>query len=305
MSGTPAPTGSVVDIVARMKAVLPGGWFGSSPTPVLDALLTGIAWGWSWIYGLTTYVQDQSRITTATDVNLDMISVDFFGPGVLPRTFDQSDASYRETILSNLFAPKITRAGIISSIQRAFNVTPKIFEPFNTGDTGSYGTSGVLAWSGMAFNDAGGWGSLSMPAQFFITVPEPNISQLGIGNVAGYSSAGASESSYLLVTESDSILTTESGSLLASDATPTGVLDITTESGLFLTTESGDDITTDGVVAVSSGTSVIPMPGGYGIGSIEYVAFDQVGSIVDANQIYALIASLIAGGVTAWARVGE
>ena len=46
--------GTQDDILARIKALLPYRWFPDS-TPVLDALLSGIAWGLALVYSLIAH----------------------------------------------------------------------------------------------------------------------------------------------------------------------------------------------------------------------------------------------------------
>src|SRR5580704_92227 len=58
--------GDQQDICRRLRAVLPTQWFADS-TPVLDAVLSGFASGWSWIYDILQYVKAQTRIATASE----------------------------------------------------------------------------------------------------------------------------------------------------------------------------------------------------------------------------------------------
>ena len=88
--------GDQQDICRRLRAVLPTQWFPDS-TPVLDAVLSGFASGWSWIYDILQYVKAQTRIATASDVWLDMIAMDFFG-GRLVRWPNQEDDVLRSRI---------------------------------------------------------------------------------------------------------------------------------------------------------------------------------------------------------------
>lgn len=168
-------TGDQSDILKRLKSYLPR-WYGDS-TPILDALLTGLAWASAQVYALITYAALQTRIKTATDGWLDMISADFFGTA-LPREPNQSDASFRNRIIVNLFRERATRAGIIKVLQDLTGRTPAIFEPQRPADTGSYG--GPL----IGYGAAGGYGSLLLPCQAFVTAYRPSSS--GIPLVAGY-----------------------------------------------------------------------------------------------------------------------
>src|ERR1700727_986655 len=100
-------TGDQSDMLARLKAVLPSGWFPlsvvgqPSNTPILDGLLSGPAWALSWVYTLIEYANDQTRIATATDVWLDLAALDYFG-GNLTRNPGESDSAFSARIRANL-----------------------------------------------------------------------------------------------------------------------------------------------------------------------------------------------------------
>jgi hypothetical protein len=176
-------TGDAQDILGRIKALLPRRWFPDS-TPVLDALLSGPAWALALVYSLIQYAKDQTRIGTATDGFLDLISYDYFGTA-LPRRHSELDAPFRARILATLLRPKATRPGMIASLVNLTGRTPIIFEPWRVADTGAWGgTVGGFAW-----NTAGAWGSLRLNAQAFITAYRPGSS--GIPNVAGWNSTYA------------------------------------------------------------------------------------------------------------------
>lgn len=168
-------TGDQSDILQRLKATLPR-WFGDS-TPILDALLQGLAWAGSFVYSLISYARLQTRIKTATDGWLDMIAADFFG-SFLSRAANQSDASFRARIIINLFRERATRGGVIKVLQDLTGRTPLVFEPQRPMDTGAY--SAPNSGYGMA----GGYGSLLLPCQAFVTALRPTGT--GIPLVAGY-----------------------------------------------------------------------------------------------------------------------
>lgn len=177
-----AVIGDQADCLARIKAVLPYGWFRDS-MPVLDALLAGPAWGMAFIYSLLQHVKLQTRIATATDGNLDLIGYDFF-QGALPRRLQEMDDPYRARILATLFREKGTRAGMIKALEILTGRTPIIFEPARPLDSGAWNCP-EWGWS----QDVGGWGSLKHRAQYFITAFRPAGS--GIPNVVGWNASGA------------------------------------------------------------------------------------------------------------------
>ncbi len=186
-------TGDQYDFAARLRAVLPARWFpdttpgAASNTPILDAVLAGIAAVWAQIYALLAYVRLQTRIATATDVFLDMIARDFFGAR-LQRRPTEADGKYRARILASLLPPGGTRAALIGALVRLTGRVPVVFEPRNTMDSGGYGTRGSSAWSGLAYGAAGGYGCLAEPFQCFVTAYRPHSG--GVAGVAGWG-AGA------------------------------------------------------------------------------------------------------------------
>jgi len=82
-------TGSRRDIASRMRAVLPTKWFGDI-TPILDTLLNGFGAGWEYIYQFQLYARQQTRLSTASALWLDLVALDFFGSRI-SRSAGQSD----------------------------------------------------------------------------------------------------------------------------------------------------------------------------------------------------------------------
>lgn len=173
-------TGDQNDIFTRIKATLPR-WFGDA-TPVLDSVVNGAAAMVAHVYSLYAYAKLQTRILTATDSWLDLIAGDFLGDK-LHRRANESDAQYRARIQINLFREKGTRIGLNRLMTDITGRAPLIVEPQRPADTGAYGVPN----SGYAV--AGGYGSLLLPAQCFVTIYRP--AQSGIPDVAGYGIATA------------------------------------------------------------------------------------------------------------------
>jgi hypothetical protein len=176
-------TGDQSDIVARLKVVLPGGWF-ADETPLLDCVLAGLGCAWAWVYQTLQYVTAQTRIATATDVWLDVIARDYFGRRLVRRA-GQADDPFRRRIMAELLRERGTRAAVIGVLKDLTGRSPIVFEPSRATDTGAYGAAGG-GWSGLAYGAAGGWGSLNLPFQFFVTAYRPAGS--GIAFVAGWGS---------------------------------------------------------------------------------------------------------------------
>lgn len=176
--------GDQSDMLYRMKQVLPLGWFPDS-SPVLDTLMSGAAWAWAWVYQTVQYARHQARIATAEQTWLDLIAVDFFG-AALPRRGNESDTAYRSRIQAELIRERGTRAAVVAALTDLTGREPIIFEPAYAFDTGGFGGKNG-GGGGLGYATAGGWGSLSLPMQFFATAYRPTGS--GIANVAGWACA--------------------------------------------------------------------------------------------------------------------
>ncbi len=168
-------TGDSNDILARVKATIPFYWF-AYIAPLRDAVLGGLADAAAWCYAWITYAKAQARIATSTGPFLDLIALDYTGR-YLQRN-GASDPVFLAKIKATILQERVTRAGMISALTTLTGTAPKIFEPWNTNDTGGYGTGHL------AYGQAGGYGSMQLPAQVFITVTRGAPS--GIPNVGGY-----------------------------------------------------------------------------------------------------------------------
>jgi hypothetical protein len=175
-------TGDQDDIMSRLRVVLPARWFpdtapgATSNTPVLDAVLAGIASVWAQVFSALSYVTLQARIATATDVFLDMIGVDFFDT-TMSRRQSESDGHYRARLQAAMFQPRGTRAALVQALVRLTGRAPMIFEPARPPDTSAWGID--CGWG-----VAGGWGNLAMPFQCLVTAFRPQGG--GVSVVAGW-----------------------------------------------------------------------------------------------------------------------
>jgi hypothetical protein len=115
-----------------------------------------------------------------------MAAADFLGP-LFRRQQSESDASFSARIRSALIREHATRPATINGLRALTGTTPAIFEPARPGDTGAYGSgsggSHIQAY-GLAYGAAGGWGSLKLPWQFFVSVTRPPVP--GLANLSGY-----------------------------------------------------------------------------------------------------------------------
>jgi len=170
--------GDLNDMLARLKAQFPASWFQTSAT--VDATLQGPASALATSYSQIQYAKLQTRILTATDSILDLIAYDFFGTSVARKT-GQSDDSFRATIIINLLRERDTRYAIIKVLTDLTGRAPTVFEPQRPLDTGAYGAPNS------GYGAAGGYGSLLLPFQAFVTAYRPVAT--GIQYVAGYGSS--------------------------------------------------------------------------------------------------------------------
>ena len=178
-------TGDLADIVFRLRSVLPKRWF-AEQSPNLQAILGSLATPWVWLYGVIGYTIMQTRILTATDSWLDLISNDYFGDA-LTRKPNEADFSFRNRIQKALLQEAATRSAVSTGLEGLTGSPPVIFEPANCMDTGSYGgliNGQPMPATGMAYGVAGGWGNLELPLQVFVTVTRPATP--GLGMLAGY-----------------------------------------------------------------------------------------------------------------------
>lgn len=178
-------TGERADLIRRIRAVLPTGWF-PDDSPILEGVLAGLAQAWSWIYDALQYTTRQSRVRSASDLWLDIIAADFFSPR-FHRSSRESDEHFRSRLLREFLRERTTRFGLINAITDLTGRAPLVFEPARCADTGAYGVR-PTAMGGLGYNVAGGWGSLQLPFQCFVTVFRPHIS--GIANVSGWNCPG-------------------------------------------------------------------------------------------------------------------
>ena len=167
--------GDIVDMAGRIKQMLPARWF-SDDAPILDALLGGLGQAWAGAYTLLQQVRAQARIMTATGIFLDIASQDYCGTG-LPRRVGEADTAYSARLRLNMLAPRATRTGLIEAVTNLTGRSPMVFEPLNASDTGGYNVNA-------GYGVAGGYGSLTMPFQFLLTVYRPT--DLPANHAGGY-----------------------------------------------------------------------------------------------------------------------
>jgi hypothetical protein len=181
--------GDQVDIIRRIRAVLPAGWFPDN-TPILDTLLGALAQTWSTLYRTVGYAAEQTRIRSATGGWLDAIAEDFFGRRARRRR-DEADDGFRNRILRRLLRERGTRVAVRQALLELTGREPIVFEPAFCHDTGAYGAGGStpsVPGYALGYGAVGGWGSLALPFQAFVTAYRP-IRSPGIGST-GWGAGG-------------------------------------------------------------------------------------------------------------------
>jgi hypothetical protein len=169
-------TGDSDDILTRLRSYLPAGWFPDS-APILEGLLAGISSVLAVSYALFIYAKAQTRILTATDAWLDLISYDFFGDA-LPRKTGEADAAFLARIRANLFQERATRKAYISVLTTLTGYAPTIFEPGMPNDSGAMNAPTSPGYCGVAR-----MGSVAMPYTVLVTAyrPQQQGESLGMG----------------------------------------------------------------------------------------------------------------------------
>ena len=174
-------TGTITDIVNRIRSTL-APWFPDLPSaPVLNAVLTSQADQFAFIYQYLQFAAKQTRIKTGTGAWLDFIAWDYFGANFLRRS-NEPDATFLGRLIKELVRPRQTRAAITQLIVDLVGTPPQIQEAWNPQDWGCYGNPA----GGCGYGIAIGYGSLQYPNQVFITTL--TVPGSGIANVAGYGS---------------------------------------------------------------------------------------------------------------------
>ncbi len=185
----------------RLFAQLPDWWGLPGDHPILDALLAMFAYTATINYDQILYDQLQTRINEydakgniltvphpipppvygATDVNLDLISKDYFG-NELPRQPNETDNSFRNRILITLLQPKATRPAMRTALFRLTGIEPIIYEPFSVLDNGAYNVPATLAYNTLGSYGGGAW--LAYQAWIWVFCPPYQ----GMANFNGFNS---------------------------------------------------------------------------------------------------------------------
>jgi len=185
-------TGTSVDILLRIKRLIPNRWFAWT-APMRDAILGGLSDAAAWSYGQIDYARSQTRLATAYGIWLDILCYDFLGRFLIREGLH--DAPFRALIRATILQERVTRAGMINAVTILTTNVPWVFEPWNTYDTGAYSgrlDMGYAQYGSMGYGvGRGGYGNMNLPGQTFMRVWRaassgiPGVEGYG-GSVAGY-----------------------------------------------------------------------------------------------------------------------
>jgi hypothetical protein len=269
-------TGDQGDMLRRIKAVLPNRWF-NAPTPNLDAVLSGFASALAWAFSLVSFAGEQVLIDTSSGPFLDLHAQDFFGLNGFPRRTNETDSAYAARLLPAIFPPGNTREAMTQALVGLTGQSPWIFEPSRPADTGAWNNG-----SSLAYNAAGGYGSLLLPYQAFVVARRGYTET--IGNIGGYLNA-------LWVLKQQSVA-------------PSGW---NVSSSIAYNTAGGCGVITDSFQTFSTGTNspALYAPGGYGAGALGYASTSMIGGAVSDSDIYSVIESVEPAGSIMWSNIQD
>ena len=168
---------NLVAWIAWIWSYLPAGWFAPAG-PLINAAVGMISTGFAQNSADLSYMEAQTRISSATGMWLDVISVEYFGLGNLPRRPNEADAAFQARVLQEMLLPRGTRGAMTEALTILTGVAPTIFEP----------AIDLASWDvDFAWDSSGAWGSYDMPYQGFIGVPLPQEPPL---DLAGWDQGG-------------------------------------------------------------------------------------------------------------------
>lgn len=133
-------TGDQNDLISRLQKWMPQGWYPATTGTRIYAVMAGLASVLSSIFGMIAYARLQTRIATATDGFLDIISRDYLANN-LPRIPGETDAAFSVRIRANIFLKANTRTNIQAYLQTITGYPVRMIEPWQPNDTFVWGRS--------------------------------------------------------------------------------------------------------------------------------------------------------------------
>jgi hypothetical protein len=187
-------TGDTNDMVARLRSALPTRWF-PDVAPVLSSVLTGFGAQFAKVYDLYLWLDAQTRLATMTGWMLDIFGQDSFAASIFRRPGETDDA-WRTRLGREFWRERATRGAVVRALTDVNGVGPIVFEPTRPSDTGAWGNDPYHpdAVYGLAYGQAGGYGSLLLPYQFFVIAlrgpVDPVVADMGYYLGTGWAGGG-------------------------------------------------------------------------------------------------------------------
>lgn len=171
--------GDINDVKARLLQNLPSQWFGLGENLILSAVLLGFATPTAFNYTQFAYILLQTRLQTATQDNLDLISLDYFGHE-FPRNVGEMDNAYRKRLLALLLLERGTKKGLHDAIVIMTGHEPVMFEPWDGAFCGYYNVASTLGYNIFGcYGTGGGAGAYQGWIDVFVD-PTPPLTDLNI-----------------------------------------------------------------------------------------------------------------------------
>lgn len=181
MSGTTIIGVTGPQFAARLAQLFPRGWASDDAvqTGNIYSLLLSLGNQLQVTQEEIQYALDAQRLQTEVSPELDDASLDFYG-GTLPRSPGQSDTDYANEIIANLFQQAATRTALFNALAALTGFAPRMLEPWNVYDTGSWRNKSY--WNVDNVANPARWGNGGLRYQGFIETAPPGIPAIGVNN---------------------------------------------------------------------------------------------------------------------------
>lgn len=166
---------------ARLAQLFPRGWSSddAKQTGNVYSLLLSLGNELTITQQEIQYALAAQRLQSETIPELDDASIDFYG-AALPRTPGQSDSDFAEEIIADLFQPAATRTALSNALAALTGFAPRMLEPWNVYDTGSW--RNLSYWNVDTVANPARWGDGGLRYQGFIETAPPGIPAIGANN---------------------------------------------------------------------------------------------------------------------------
>lgn len=166
---------------ARLAQLFPRGWCSDDARQSgnVYSLLLSLGFEFEITQQEIQYALAAQRLQTEVLPELDDASLDFYG-GALPRAPGQTDADFANEIITDLFQPAATRTALSNALAALTGFAPRMLEPWNVYDTGSWRNKSY--WNVDTVANPARWGNGSLRYQGYIETAPPGIPAIGVNN---------------------------------------------------------------------------------------------------------------------------